>query len=59
MKSITAMIIVLVVVFISYSVNLYKFIGCDFNAPYKGEVFHAIGVFVPPLSVATAWVDEK
>lgn len=35
--------------------NAYKLTQCDFDAPYKCEVLHGIGLFVVPASVATAW----
>ena len=38
--------------------NAYKLTDCDFEAPYKCEVVHAVGVFVPPASIATVWVDS-
>ena len=36
--------------------NLIKLSQCDFNAPYKEEVIHAIGLFVPPASLITCWL---
>lgn len=36
--------------------NLCKFIDCDFEAPYKAEAIHGIGV-VTPISIVTAWLD--
>lgn len=42
---------------ISWIVNVVKLTECDFNAPYKAEVVHAIGVVVPPASLVTAWID--
>jgi len=40
----------------SYGVNFYKLINCDFEAPYKCEIVHTVGVFVPPTFLVTAWV---
>jgi len=34
-------------------VNLVKFTECDFEKPYKSEIIHGIGVFMPPASVVT------
>lgn len=42
----------------AWFVNGYKLIQCDFEAPYKGEIVHAIGL-VPPLAVFTVWSDDK
>lgn len=51
--SITAIVVVLV----SWAVNLSKLIDCDFASPYKCEVVHGIGI-VPIISVVTACVDS-
>ena len=37
--------------------NLVKFVKCDFSAPYKTELIHGLGVFVPPTAVITVWMD--
>ena len=42
--------------FASWCTNLYKFVNCDFEAPYKAEALHGIGV-VTPISLVTAWLD--
>lgn len=39
--------------------NVVRLIGCDFNAPYKGEIIHAVGVVVPPAAVVTVWFGDK
>jgi hypothetical protein len=36
--------------------NLIKLSDCDFDAPYKAEVIHAIGLF-PPVGMVTGWID--
>ena len=40
---------------VCWIVNLFKFIACDFDAPYKEEVIHGIGVFTLFGSGITAW----
>ena len=40
---------------ISWVVNLIQFIGSDFASPYKDEIVHAIGVFIPPSAMITVW----
>ena len=40
----------------SWTVNLYKFVNCNFEAPYKAEVFHGAGL-VTPISLVTAWLN--
>lgn len=39
---------------LSWPLNVYRLIKCDFEAPYKGEVIHAIGIFTPTC-IVTAW----
>ena len=41
---------------VSWISNIVKFVGCDFEASYKCEAIHAIGLF-PPASVVTVWLD--
>lgn len=38
--------------------NFVKLTRCDFEAPYKGEAIHAVGL-IPVLSLATVWNDDK
>lgn len=49
-----------VVVFIAgcWIGNCIKFVKCDFEAPYKGEIIHGIGFF-PGVSMITVWFDDK
>jgi len=51
-------IAITVIIAATWILNLYKLIGHDFEAPYKAEVIHAIGV-VPPFCVVTAFIDLK
>jgi hypothetical protein len=39
----------------AWLINLFKLFDCDFDAPYKEEVIHFIGLFIPPASIITAW----
>ena len=36
--------------------NIIKLSNCDFEAPYKAEVIHAIGI-IPPVGAVTGWLD--
>lgn len=36
-------------------VNIVKFANCDFDAPYKEEFIHIVGIIVPPSSIITVW----
>jgi hypothetical protein len=39
--------------------NVVKLVNTDFESPYKYEVIHAVGIFVPPASVITVWFSEE
>jgi hypothetical protein len=50
-------ILIIFIVFVAiWITNLLKFLDCDFESNYKCEVVHGVGVFIPPVSVFTAWV---
>ena len=51
-------IAIMLVIGISWCVNLYKFTQCDFEPSWKGEIIHGIGL-IPVVSVVTAWSDAK
>jgi hypothetical protein len=36
--------------------NIIKLANCDFEAPYKAEVIHAVGI-IPPVGMITGWLD--
>ena len=52
-----AQVLFLLVVLISWGVNVYRFAECDFESPYKCEIIHAVGV-IPIASVVTVWFDD-
>lgn len=39
----------------SWLVNLIKLLNCDFAAPWREEIIHAIGL-IPIASVVTVWM---
>ena len=43
----------------AWFVNFYKVTQCDFEAPYKSEVLHGLGVFCPPAAIITVWFDSN
>ena len=52
--------VLLIVVFgTAWLANLYRFVKCDFEAPWKGEVIHAVGLVVPPAALVTMWFNDK
>ena len=40
---------------ICWIVNFVKFLNCDFDAPYKEEIIHGIGVFTAVGAGVTVW----
>ncbi len=40
----------------SWPTNVYQLVNCDFQAPYKCEVVHGIGL-VPIASPITVWLE--
>ena len=55
-KTIVLFGVLLVLLWIpTYVWNIVKLCNQDFEAAYKNEVVHAIGVGLPPASVITVW----
>ena len=50
--------IISLIIIMHWGVNLYQGLNCDFEAPYKCEAIGAIGVFIPPASLVTVYVDK-
>jgi len=36
--------------------NLIKLSDCDFEAPYKAEIIHTVGL-IPPVGAITGWLN--
>lgn len=51
------LVLILMIIGICWVKNLKRLSDCDFNAPYRCEVIHGLGV-VPMFSVATVWFDS-
>ena len=49
---------IIVLGFTPYVWNGYKLSNCDFEANYKCEAIHGVGVIVPPASLITMWFDD-
>lgn len=45
-----------IIIGIGWVKNIIKLSNCDFEAPYKAEVIHAIGI-IPPVGAVTGWLD--
>ncbi len=50
-------LVITILFMLSWLWNAYKVSECDFEAPYRCEVIHGVGLIVPPLSFATVWFD--
>ena len=44
-----------IIIVISWVNNLIDLFACDFEAPFKDEIIHLIGVFIFPASIITCW----
>lgn len=49
-------LIILLIIGTGWVKNIVKLVKCDFEAPYKCEVIHGIGV-IPPIGAVTGWLD--
>jgi len=38
--------------------NVIRLVQCDFEAPYKGEIIHTLGL-APGISLVTVWFNDK
>lgn len=51
-------VLTIMIVVISWTVNAVRLVSCDFEAPYKAEVLHTIGL-IPIIAPITVWVDDS
>ncbi len=49
-------IIIALIGCIGWVKNLIKLAECDFEAPYKAEIIHGVGL-IPPVGAVTGWLD--
>ena len=49
-------LLIILVVGTGWVKNLIKLTDCDFEAPYKAEVIHVVGL-IPPVGMVTGWMD--
>ena len=49
-------ILIVLVVGTGWVKNIIKLADCDFEAPYKAEVIHVVGL-VPPVGMITGWMN--
>lgn len=58
MKILLISALILVIISTGWVKNLIKLSDCDFEAPYKAEIIHAVGLF-PPVGMVTGWLNIK
>jgi hypothetical protein len=44
-------------VILAWPVNVYRLTQCDFEAPYRCEVAHTLGLLAVPAAMITVWFD--
>jgi hypothetical protein len=49
-------LIIIIIVGIGWVKNIIKLTECDFEAPYKAEIIHGIGL-IPPVGMVTGWLN--
>ena len=54
----SALILIVALPATAWMWNAVKFASCDFEANYRCEAIHGVGVIVAPLSVVTVWFDD-
>lgn len=51
------LVVIVLLVLAGWTMNLVKLIQCDFESPYKAEVIHTAGVFIPFVGAITGWIN--
>jgi hypothetical protein len=49
-------LIIVIILVVGWVKNIIKLAQCDFEAPYKCEVVHSLGV-IPIAGAVTGWID--
>lgn len=50
-------ITIIAFVLAAWVVNFVKLTECDFEAPYKCEAIHGVGI-IPPVALGSVWFDS-
>lgn len=56
MRLVAIYLAILLLLGVGFIKNIIKLIHCDFEAPYKCEIIHIIGL-APPVGAITGWVN--
>lgn len=54
-KKVLLAIVIWIIPFMFWVINLIQFINCDFVDPYKEEIIHGIGIIIPYAAIITVW----
>jgi len=49
-------ILVVLSMLVTWVINLFQLLNCDFYSPWRDEIIHGIGLLVPPASLITVWM---
>jgi len=52
-------LIVYIIAFGGWILNLVRLANTDFDAPYRAEVFRTVGVVIPPVGCIIGYIDIK
>jgi hypothetical protein len=55
-ETMTVAVVIILVVGTGWVKNLIKLSDCDFEAPYKAEIIHTVGI-IPPVGMVTGWLN--
>ena len=55
-KTLVIICLILAVIGTGWIMNLAKLSNCDFEAPYKAEIIHTVGL-IPPIGAVTGWME--
>lgn len=49
-------VIIAIIALLGYAQGVVKLVKCDFEAPYRAEIIHGVGV-IAGTGVITGWLD--
>lgn len=50
-------LVIIILCFFGYGLNVGKLIGSDFKEPYKAEIIRSVGIFVPIVGIPVGYMD--
>jgi len=52
-------LIIFMTLTLGYIINIFKFANSNFEKPYKREIIHGLGIFIPPIGSIIGWTKIK